>query len=63
MKTDLERRARLREYYKIYYAHMLALASTPELKAYLEGKKKERWMGWPNRESGRGPPPLRPPNP
>jgi hypothetical protein len=39
-KTDLERRARLREYYKIYYAHMLALASTPELKAYLEGKKK-----------------------
>jgi hypothetical protein len=39
MKTDLERRARLREYYTIYYAHMLALASTPELKAYLEGKK------------------------
>jgi hypothetical protein len=39
-KTDLERRARLREYYKIYYAHMLALASTPELKAYLEGKKR-----------------------
>jgi hypothetical protein len=39
MKTDLERRARRREYYKIYYAHMLALASTPELKAYLEGKK------------------------
>ncbi|MEY2482709.1 MAG: hypothetical protein QOK24_1237 [Verrucomicrobiota bacterium] len=39
MKTDLERRARLREYYTIYYAHMLALASTPELKAYLEGKR------------------------
>jgi hypothetical protein len=38
-RTDLERRARLREYYKIYYAHMLALASTPELKAYLEAKR------------------------
>jgi hypothetical protein len=39
-KTDLEKRVRTREYYKIYYAHMLALASTPELKAYLEEKKK-----------------------
>ncbi|MEN3368208.1 MAG: hypothetical protein V7609_351 [Verrucomicrobiota bacterium] len=39
-KTDLERRVRLREYYKIHYAHMLALAPTPELKAYLDGKKK-----------------------
>ncbi|MEY2498071.1 MAG: hypothetical protein QOD12_1627 [Verrucomicrobiota bacterium] len=39
-KTDRERRIQLREYYKIYYAHMLALASRPELKAYLEGKKK-----------------------
>lgn len=39
-KTDLEKRVRLREYYKIYYAHMLALASTPELKAYLEAKRK-----------------------
>jgi hypothetical protein len=38
-KTDLERRVLMRKYYKIYYAHMLALASTPELKAFLEAKR------------------------
>lgn len=40
-RTDVERRERLRAYYKTYYAHMLALADTPELKGYLEGKKNE----------------------
>jgi len=40
-KTDLEKRTRLRAYYKIYYAHMSALAQTPELKNYLEVKKNE----------------------
>jgi hypothetical protein len=39
-RTDLEKRNLLRAYYKIYYAHMQALAATPEIKAYLEEKKK-----------------------
>jgi hypothetical protein len=38
-KTDLEKRARLRAYYNIYYTHMQALASSPEVKSYLEAKK------------------------
>jgi hypothetical protein len=38
-KTDVEKRARLRAYYNIYYAHMQALASSPELKNYLDGQK------------------------
>ena len=38
-KTDLEKRARLRAYYNVYYAHMQALASSPETKSYLDGKK------------------------
>jgi hypothetical protein len=39
-RTDLEKRNLLRAYYKTYYARMQALAATPELKAYLEEKKK-----------------------
>jgi hypothetical protein len=39
-RTDLEKRNLLRAYYKIYYGRMQALAATPELKAYLEEKKK-----------------------
>jgi hypothetical protein len=38
-KTDLEKRVRLRAYYNIYYAHMQALASSPEIKSYLDAKK------------------------
>jgi hypothetical protein len=38
-KTDLEKRTRLRAYYNVYYAHMQALASTPEVKKYLDGQK------------------------
>jgi hypothetical protein len=38
-KTDLEKRVRLRAYYNVYYAHMRALASGPEIKSYLEAKK------------------------
>ena len=38
-KTDLEKRVRLRAYYNVYYAHMQALASTPEVKNYLNGQK------------------------
>jgi hypothetical protein len=40
-RTDVVKRERLRAYYKIYYARMLALADTPELKNYLEAKKNE----------------------
>lgn len=38
-RTDQEKRVRLRAYYNIYYAHMLALASSPDVKGYLNGKK------------------------
>ena len=39
-RTDLEKREYQRAYYRIFYARMQSLASTPDLKAYLEGKKK-----------------------
>jgi hypothetical protein len=38
-RTDLEKRKRLGEYYKIYYERMQALAATPEMKAALDGFK------------------------
>jgi hypothetical protein len=38
-RTDVEKRTRLRAYYDIYYARMQALASGPEIKKYLAGKK------------------------
>lgn len=38
-RTDLEKRALLRAYYNVYYAHMQALASDPSVKNYLNGKK------------------------
>ena len=39
-QTDLEKRNLLRTYYKLHYTRMQALASTPELKVYLENIKK-----------------------
>lgn len=39
-RTDLEKRKLLQAYYKLYYERMQALAATPEMKAYLEEKKK-----------------------
>jgi hypothetical protein len=39
-RTDLEKRNLLRIYYKLHYAHMQALADSPELKRYLDAKKK-----------------------
>jgi hypothetical protein len=39
-RTDLEKRNLMRAYYKLHYTRMQALAATPELKAYLEEKKK-----------------------
>jgi hypothetical protein len=44
-RTDLEKRNLLRAYYKIYYAHMQALAATPEMKYYLEVKKNAALAG------------------
>jgi hypothetical protein len=38
-QTDVEKRELRRTYYKIFYAHMQALADTPEVKSYLEQKK------------------------
>ena len=38
-RTDLDRRNRFRDYYDIYYQRMLALASTPEMKASLQTLK------------------------
>jgi hypothetical protein len=40
-RTDLEKRNLMRAYYKVFYAHMEALAETPEMKPYLEQRKKE----------------------
>ncbi len=40
-KTDVEKRKAMRLYYNIFYAHMQALASTPEIKTYLEQRKTE----------------------
>ncbi|HSV62361.1 MAG TPA: hypothetical protein VLH83_03370 [Chthoniobacterales bacterium] len=43
--TDPEKRDLTRAYYKIFYGRMLALAETPEVKAYLEQKKKDAING------------------
>jgi hypothetical protein len=40
-RTDVEKRELMRTYYKLFYARMVALADKPEVKAYLEQKKKE----------------------
>jgi hypothetical protein len=62
-RTDLEKRNLLRAYYKLYYTRMQALASTPELKAYIEEKKKAALAGLdqphvrPNPTAGASPSP------
>jgi len=56
-KTDLEKRVRLRTYYNIYYTRMQALASTPELKRYLEGKKAAALAGLAQTRVRSTPPP------
>ena len=40
-RTDVDKRNLMRAYYKIFYARMQALAETPEIKAYLEQRKKD----------------------
>src|SRR5436190_2400735 len=44
-RTDPEKRDLARAYYKIFYGRMLALAETPEVKAYVEQKKKDAING------------------
>jgi len=44
-RTDPEKRERMRAYYAVFYAHMQALAETPEVKGYLEQKKKDAING------------------
>ena len=40
-RTDVEKRNLMRAYYKLFYARMQGFAETPEIKAYLEQKKRE----------------------
>jgi hypothetical protein len=40
-RTDVDKRNLTRTYYKIFYARMQALAETPDVKAYLEQKRKD----------------------
>jgi hypothetical protein len=40
-RTELDKRNLMRAYYKLFYARMQAFAETPEIKAYLQQKKKE----------------------
>ena len=40
-RTDVDKRNLMRAYYKVFYAHMQALAETPEIKPYLEQRKKD----------------------
>ena len=37
--TDLERRHRFKTYYQLYFKKLIALASTPELQAYLRARE------------------------
>ena len=46
-RTDLEKRKLLRQYYELYYAKMIGLASTPDLKAYLNAKKNDQLRALP----------------
>ena len=60
-RTDLEKRVKTRKYYEVYYAHMQALASSPEMKRYLEGKKAAAlWVLAQNRVRGTPTPPRSP---
>src|SRR5437867_7370455 len=43
-RTDLEKRERIRRYYKVFYARMEALTNRPEIKAALE-EMKEKHVG------------------
>jgi hypothetical protein len=59
-RTDVEKRNLMRAYYKLLYARMLALAETPDVKAYLEQKKKDilNGLAQPNLRPERSPTPT-----
>jgi len=40
-RTDVEKRELMRDYYKLFYGRMAALADKPEVKAYVTQKKQE----------------------
>jgi hypothetical protein len=40
-RTDAEKRELMRDYYKLFYGRMVALADKPEVKAYVTQKKQE----------------------
>jgi hypothetical protein len=40
--TDLQKRILLRRYYEIFYGEMIALATKPELKAYINDRKNDQ---------------------
>jgi hypothetical protein len=40
-RTDVEKRELRRAYYKLFYARMQAMANKPEVKAFVDQKKKE----------------------
>ena len=44
-RTELDKRNKMRAYYKILYGRMQALAETPELKTYLEQRKRDAING------------------
>jgi hypothetical protein len=44
-RTELDKRNLTRTYYKVFYAHMQALAETPEIKTFLEQRKKDAIAG------------------
>jgi len=46
-KTDLQKRKLLRRYYEMYFGKLIALASTPELKAYLVNRKNQQLNALP----------------
>src|SRR5256714_10551690 len=44
-RTDVDKRNLMRAYYKVFYPHMQALAETPDVKGYLEQRKKDALNG------------------
>ena len=45
LPTDLERRHALKGYYELYFGKLRVLASTPDLKAYLDGPGGDSQVG------------------
>ncbi|MDQ6760061.1 MAG: hypothetical protein M3Z32_09380, partial [Acidobacteriota bacterium] len=61
--TDYEKRKLLRQYYEQYYARMITLAATPELKVYLAVKRNEQLAALPQPRVRPTPTPSASPSP